>query len=55
MKKLSLFNGTSRRSSRSNDRLDNKPEARRKTSEPENNDTLRKLVDVKVEVCRLTA
>ena len=50
MKKISLFNATSRRQTRSGDRLDNKPETRRALSNPESNDTLRKLVDVKHEV-----
>ena len=50
MKKISLFNATSRRQTRSGDRSDNKPETRRAVSNPESNDTLRKLVDVKHEV-----
>ena len=54
MKKISLFNATSRRQTRSGDRLDNKPETRRALSNPESNDTLRKLVDVKHEVSNRT-
>ena len=54
MKKISLFNATSRRQTRSGDRLDNKPETRRALLTPESNDTLRKLVDVKHEVSNRT-
>ena len=54
MKKISLFNATSRRQTRSGDRSDNKPETRRAVSNPESNDTLRKLVDVKHEVTNRT-
>ena len=54
MKKISLFNATSRRQTRSGDRSDNRPETRRALSNPESNDTLRKLVDVKHEVSNCT-
>ena len=50
MKKI--FSTGSRRPSRSDDRLGSKLEERRKPSGPENNETLRKLVNVKQEVMR---
>ena len=50
MKKISLFTGSSRRPSRSGDRLGSKLEVGRTSSGPESNETLRKLVNVKHEV-----
>ena len=50
MKKISIFNGTSRRLSRSGDRSESKVKTQRKVSEPDGSDTLRKLVNVKEEV-----
>lgn len=52
MKRIGLFNGTSRRRSRSVDRSRNKYDTRRKTSEPEHTDTLIKLQNVKQEATR---